>query len=351
MNSSRSRRFLITAFIVSLFFFYASAASYAQSGDNLSYTVRIDKDQPKLAHVLVAFTPADSLLYMASGAQQFPKRWAHFIKGIKAVNAAGEPVILEETPDGQWIIQGPLNQELSLSYELQLDHEAHSWSGGIDGVAYANEWGVFYTGRSLFIMNGEARKNIEVSFKIPADWKVTSPWEPVSDTGKSFSINSLTELSLSMFFAGTHDEISVKRNDFELLFALGGEAIIDEKEHFKNMAEGVFDYYIELMGGTPKPPADNPFNKVVVIVNSAGQTDGEVVGNSISLLIKKDGDQMSEVIARFIFAHEFYHLWNGKSFFPENDRSEWFKEGVTNYYTLKALHHIGYLNDDSFYRC
>jgi predicted metalloprotease with PDZ domain len=57
---------------------------------------------------------------------------------------------------------------------------------------------------------------------------------------------------------------------------------------------------------------------------------------------------MSEVIARFIFAHEFFHLWNGKSFTPYADDTEWFKEGFTNYYTLKALHHIGYLNDDSY---
>ena len=58
---------------------------------------------------------------------------------------------------------------------------------------------------------------------------------------------------------------------------------------------------------------------------------------------------MSKLISRFIFAHEFFHLWNGKSFRPyANDEAEWFKEGFTNYYTLKALHHVGFLTDESF---
>jgi predicted metalloprotease with PDZ domain len=335
------------ALLASLFLFNSNSVN-SQANDHIRYTVRIDKDQPRLARVQVAFTPADSLLHMAGGAEQFPKRWAHFVREVKAVDAHGHPIAMEATPDGQWILSDDIDKPLVLNYELHLDHEDHDWSGGIDGVAFVRDWSVFYSGRSLFIMNGDKRDTIEVHFEIPEDWKVSTPWPPLNDQATAFTITSFTELAQSMFFAGTHEEVLVKRDDFELLFALGGEAIIAQKEDFKNMAEGVFDYYIKLMGGTPRPPADNPFNKVVVIVSSADQTDGEVLGNSISILIQEDGEPMSKIIARFIFAHEFYHLWNGKSFYPENDHGEWFKEGVTNYYTLKALHNIGHLNDDIY---
>ena len=84
------------------------------------------------------------------------------------------------------------------------------------------------------------------------------------------------------------------------------------------------------------------------IINQAEQTDGEAIGNNISILLEPSGDQMSKHIARLIFAHEFFHLWNGKSFTPSGEDSEWFKEGFSNYYTLKALHRIGYLTDESF---
>lgn len=102
------------------------------------------------------------------------------------------------------------------------------------------------------------------------------------------------------------------------------------------------------MDGVPNPAPDNKFKKAVVIINSSDATDGEVIGNNISILVEKNGDKMSKMFSRFIFAHEFFHLCNGKSFSPANDETEWFKEGFTNYYTLKALHHVGFLTDETF---
>jgi predicted metalloprotease with PDZ domain len=185
---------------------------------------------------------------------------------------------------------------------------------------------------------------------LPLDWHVTTPWHLVKGTENSFTANNQTDLAQSMIFAGTHEEISIKRNEFELVFALGGDDIIAQQEDFKNLAEGVLDYYIALMGGVPNPSPDNKFTKSIVIINSYSQTDGEQIGNHISLLIEKDGDQMSKTIARFMFAHEFFHLWNGKSFWPINDEMEWFKEGFTNYYTFKSLHHIGFLDEASYFQ-
>ena len=66
-----------------------------------------------------------------------------------------------------------------------------------------------------------------------------------------------------------------KRDDFELIFALGGDDIIAQKEEFKNLASGVLDYYIALMGGIPYPSPNNKFKKSIVIINSSTLTDGE----------------------------------------------------------------------------
>ena len=48
---------------------------------------------------------------------------------------------------------------------------------GIDGVAYATDWGVFYTGRSLFILNGDEWKNITIDFIMPSEWHITTPFD------------------------------------------------------------------------------------------------------------------------------------------------------------------------------
>lgn len=348
-------KFLIkptTAIIfVSIIIFLAGLVSAAENKDqtgNISYSITIDKDNPKLAEVKVSFVPQDDILYMSAGGDQLPKRWAAFVRNLKIADAKGNPVPVEELPDAKWKINLLQKQKVILSYEIKLDHENYEWSGGIDGVAFARDWGVFYSGRTLLIFNGESRKNINVNFTLPENWKVTTPWESLKNKANSFRVNNMTELANSLIFAGTHEEISVKRKDFELVFALGGDEIISQKADFKKLAEGVLDYYIALMGGVPNPAPDNKFKKAVVIINSSGATDGEVIGNNISILVEKGGDKTSKMFSRFIFAHEFFHLWNGKSFSPANDETEWFKEGFTNYYTLKALHHVGFLTDESF---
>ncbi|MCB1022951.1 MAG: hypothetical protein KDB79_01080, partial [Acidobacteria bacterium] len=316
--------------------------------DEIKYTISIAENNPKLARVEVSFVPKDEILYMNPGGSALPKRWATFVRNLKVLDEKGNAVSVEELPDARWKLNLPQMRRVNLSYEIRLDHEEYKWPGGIDGVAFARDWGVFYTGRTLLILNGESWKDIDIEFRVPDNWKVTTPWQPVKNKHNSFKASNMAQLGDSMIFAGTHEELSLKRNGFELVFALGGEDIVSQKAEFGKLAEGVLDYYIDLMGGVPNPPPDNKFTKSVVIINSSGATDGEVIGNNISILVEKDGDKMSQLFSRLIFAHEFFHLWNGKSFRPSTDNAEWFKEGFTNYYTLKALHHVGFLTDESY---
>ena len=343
--------FLITLMVLVILFL--GCTNKIKKGDQndeaISYSIAFDSDNFKVAKVKVAFTPKDSMLFMNYGADNLEKRWATFIHNIKVVNDDGKPIELEEMPDAKWKMHVALTEKVVLTYDVHLDHEDYKWSGGIDGVAYSTDMGVFYTGRTLFIMNGEQWKNITVDFKLPTNWSVTTPWTIDKDLTDTYRVINNTDLANSMIFAGTHKELSIKRDNFELLFALGSNEIIADEADFRNLAEGVLDYYIELMGGIPEPAPDNPFKKAVVVISSStSTTDGEVIGNNISILIEKEGDQFSKTISRFIFAHEFFHLWNGKSFSPTSENAEWFKEGFTNYYTLKALHHVKFLTDESY---
>lgn len=314
----------------------------------IAYEVTIDPDNTKLAHVKMTFIPEQPVLYMTQGANQLPNRWATFVHDIRANSTNGKQISLQKLPDARWKIQSTSKEKIVVHYTLRLDHEDHKWSGGIDGAAYATEWGVFYTGRSLFVLNGEEWDRITVKYNLPESWSITTPWKSLDEAPHSFEVTNLTALMQSMFFAGKHEEVSLIRDDFELVFALGGEDIIAQKDDFKSMAQGVLDYYIELMGGVPNPSPNNKFKKSIVIINSSTMTDGEQIGNNISMLIEKDGNPMSQMISRFMFAHEFFHLWNGKSFWPTENDCEWFKEGFTNYYTLKSLYHIGFINDASY---
>jgi len=204
------------------------------------------------------------------------------------------------------------------------------------------------TARSLFVVNGEQHENVSVSFQLPDGWHVTTPWQAVDGKANQYVVASHDTLATSMFFAGTHREVSVSNGPFELLLALGGEDVTAQEQVFVDMASGVLDYYVSLMGDVPRLQSQGSAGKPVVIINQAEMTDGEAIGDNISILLEPAGGPMSQHMARLLFAHEFFHLWNGKSFFPSGEDGEWFKEGFSNFYTLKALHHIGYLDDQAF---
>ena len=195
------------------------------------------------------------------------------------------------------------------------------------------------------ILNGSYRTNIEVNIKIDDSWKLTTSWTPKPNKKHNYAVRNYEELTQSMFFAGTQEEIVINKGGFKLIIALGGDDVLAKKEYYAKMASGVLDYYEKLMKGLPKLDSST----FTVFINSWNETDGEAIGNNISILVKKDAEGMDKNIANFIFAHEFFHLWNGKSFFPKTPNTvEWFKEGFSNYYTLKALFSIGYLSEEEF---
>lgn len=319
----------------------------AAAAEDTTYTVTIPDDDHRVARVAVQLTPTDRHFYMFPGANQLPKRWSTFVRSIAATAEDGSPLALAQNDDGSWSLESLPAGAINLEYEIRLDHEDHDWSSGIDGAAYAKEHGVFYTGRALFIANGEHNNDIRVHFELPDGWQVTTPWH---QNGDGFFVTDREALSTSMLFAGTHEETRFRQGAFELALVLGGDGLESQRDELTGLAKGVLDYYTELMGGEPRIGSSTAPGRAVVIISPSAETDGEVIGNNISMLLDPNGDAMSQTIGRFIFAHEFFHLWNGKTFAPAGNDAEWFKEGFSNYYTLKALHHVGYLNDESYIR-
>lgn len=324
-------------------------ARFQNQKGKIKYSIAIDESDHRLAKVQMSFVPKDSLLYMTAGAGQLPDRWATFVHDLQVTGSGGNPIAVKDMTDALWMLPYTPKEKITVSYTVKLDHTNYEWDGGLDGVAYAVPWGVFYTGRALLLFNGAGWKDINVDFTLPRGWKVSTPWTKVAGTANSFKVVNHNALMQSMIFAGTHKELSFKEGEFELLFALGGEQVLAEEAEYKKLASGVLKYYIDLMGGLPNPSPDDVLDKALVIINVGDLTDGEIIGSNISIIIEKDGDAMAKMISRFVFAHEFFHMWNGKSFMPDDQETEWFKEGFTNYYTLKALHHVGFLDENAYF--
>ena len=323
---------------------FLTAAAQGVSSD--SYTVAFNQDNPGEVAVTATLTLENNYLKM-SAFGPMPERWSDYVYNLKASNLNGKPITLKLKDSTAWVLSGAQKAEtITISYKLRIDHEDIAWPGGIDGVAFVRPWGVLLSGRSLFVMNGTNKKNIKVQFITGQGWKVSCPWSKLNGAQNTYLVENQTQLQESLIVAGTHQEINIPNGDFNLKFVLGGDKITNKKQEYIDNAKKVLDYYVSLMGGNPIPGPNNNLSTAMVVLNQSEQIDGEVIGNHLSMFINPEGDMQSQTIGWFLFAHEFFHLWNGKTLRFTNTTTDWFKEGVSNYYTLKALNQVGIVNEE-----
>ncbi len=317
-----------------------------------SYRISVSEKNTRMLDVEAELISANNGVVRmdTNGAEQFPARWAEFVRDLHAFDESGRPIIIYELGDAKWKLDVPSGEIVCLRYKVLFDHESHKWAAGIDGVAFVRDWGIYAAGRTYLITNDSADGPVDISFTIPKDWHVTTPWLAKKGKLNSFVAENRDDLTDSMIFAGAHKEFVINKKGFELRFVLGGGELLSEESRYRSLANGVMDYYIRLMGGPPKPPAGKRFSSSVVILNPGEQTDGEVIGNNICIIVGSKSDPSSDLFAKFIFAHEFFHLWNGKSIIPKDTSDEWFKEGFTNVYAMKALIQIGAISEAELFR-
>lgn len=335
------------SFIFLLFSLTFTWAQPAEREASDRYFLTFDANDPNRIHVRALVTLEDSLLYM-SPYGPMPERWPQYIHDLIVKGPNGQSLALRRTEEGTWIVpRMEIGQKVVLSYQMALDHEEITWPGGIDGVAYRRDWGVMATGRSLFVMNGKGKRDIKVSIEAPENWNVSTSWTPEEGQWRTFRVPNMLNLQESFVVAGTHGETDITREGFTLKFVLGGEKVEEQAPRYVQVAASVMDYYIGLMGGIPKPRPGMELNQSLVLISQSEHVDGEVIGNHLSMFMDPEGSPMDQMAGWFMFAHEFFHLWNGKTLRFASTTTEWFKEGVSNYYTCKALTQTGFIDEDT----
>ena len=324
----------------------SSPFAFSSSPKADSYAISFTDAQQGVIHVEANLSLNDSLLYMSSYGP-VPDRWPQYIRNLRAIDRYGNTVLVTPRDSTAWIVEaGSSRKRITVHYDLELTHEERSWPGGIDGVAFQRDWGTMLSGRSLFVMNGQEKENLIVSYTLPAGWQLTTPWTLHATEADMYTVASLEQLQEAFLFAGTHEEIALQRDDFTLLFVLGGDAVTAQKDQYQAYAGSVLDYYIDLLGGVPQPVPGEQLDKTLVLINESTQVDGEVIGSNISMLLNPEAPPQQQLTGWLMFVHEFFHLWNGKTLHFTGNHCDWFKEGITNYYALKALHHIGLADEN-----
>ncbi len=386
---------LLTMIAAGLILVTARGPRFTANRAPTTYVVTIREASPTVAQVTATMTLQSALLFMTHEGP-YPKAYAPFVENLRVVDEAGNGLTVEPCTATQvvrcalwngwergqkWWVDAQPGTPVRLEYELSLTHEQMEWDAGLDSAAFVTDWGAYFTGRSLFVMNGrmrspfvsanlgwmegplvpseDSRRDIDVRFVLPDGWHATTPWQQVAPANLAvrhiapieFKVRDLVDLSEAMLMLGQHESFTTQREGTETRWALGGDAVIAASESLQAGAEFAQAFYTDLLGGPPIDQNRQPFERVVVIINAGGEVDGEVIGHHLSLIVDGSEDVLAlddnVVMPAHTVLHEFFHLWNGVTVASTSD-AEWFKEGLTEYYSLQAAREFGYLSQDDF---
>ena len=319
----------------------------SNSSLNHEYTISIVKENPRLAKIVAKIEPDGNIVSMNEHNEHGLKNgWATFVENVQAISESGRKLKVVAKKNSSWELQDYQEGMVTESYQVRLGHDqvVPRLTAGDNGAAYANDSGIMWAGRALFIA-GKATKDIAINFDLPKEWQVTTQWEKTKSE-HSFTVDVTRNLLYSAFFAGTHKHAEFTAGGVSLRMAFSGEYTVKVHQQIKQQVQQYFEHYGKLYR--------SPLNaNIVVVVSDASYDGGEMMGNAISLSMGPNmrvGNGLSKGTIHVI-AHEVYHSFTNNQLELGEDPPSlvWFKEGfAAEFGTFSAELRLGVLNETEF---
>lgn len=268
--------------------------------------------------------------------------------------AAGEYLRRAERCDGRRLV--PAGRELRLgradsehcvryTVDLEAASEARA-RGTVPGTVRSvspSSW--------LWLPRGRAERRVEVAFSLPADLRVSVPWEPVTGAGESsYRIPPSPEsaAALTLFGDFHYRELEVPGSVLRVSMLKNDPAL--EPDTVGAWLRAVAGDVARVYGRFP-----NPSPQIIVVPVSAERrwSDspvpfGRVVrngGEAVQFFIDADRG-LDEYLGDWTASHEFSHL-----FLPYlSSRHKWVSEGFASYYQYVVMARGGRLTEADAWR-
>ena len=319
-----------------------SCIAHAGDGKPNTYRVSIDATAWRAHVVADVWQESDVLsLFNVMAVEGLPNGQADLVEAMRATDANGAPVALENLGDGDFEVRG--KRRLHLDYIVRLEHDRYAWPAGKEEVGYRTDEGVMLTGAALFFADGDVpfADPIRVSFQLPRGWRAHTPWTAVDAT--TFDVASRRELTSNALFLGTADATTFDAGGVQLTLVLG-KRYLPAKPRFQRLLRTQLQSYFDLFGGPPRA------KRYLIVINEDASGDGGAFASSFSQCIQGDADARNEVIWGYVMAHELLHFWNGLTIVPTDWHEEWFKEGATDYLTIATLAKNGLIDEPLLFK-
>jgi predicted metalloprotease with PDZ domain len=301
------------------------------------YVVAVVAERPRVAAVTARLRPAAPGLCMTRAAADtgLTHGWATFVHDLEVRSLAGAALDARYDGAGCWHI--PTHDAVTVTYEVLLQHDRFPNEPGDDELAYAGEWGQFWTGRALFL-EGARPQTVRVRFELPDGWQVTAPWTATAkpDEFRPVDVDALLD---NGFMLGRHATRTLARPGAHVQIGLAGAGPTARAGEVAAILESALDAFTALHR---RPP---PGGELAVFVGQGRLVGGGVIGNTISMLVADEvPDELMPTLA-YIVTHEVFHLWNAHLEYADEASFYWFSEGFAEYYTFRELRAAGIWNE------
>lgn len=327
------------------------------------YEVKIDADNPRVAHVKCVLTPKVNsgtkggqkplLLSMSRfGTEWLDDGYGHYLQDLTVTHANGRTLIIEEIDKTQWAVETRNASPITLRYKVLLNHDEREWHWGRDEAPYAQDDCVFWTGYALFIV--DEVDDIELYVDVPDNWSVSTPWKRIEPDRHRFIITDQNDLMYAYLVIGEHAERLVETGaETKIVLALGGR-LKEAMDEVAQVVAALLHVYSGIFGGTPKDQllfVANPYG-------TEGYRSGGVSRRSMSILIGETLDEVNRGFWLPPVARLVCYLWNGSYIdiregtgaISFKEQEYWFCAGFTQYYSEIVSVRLGLVSETDFLR-
>ncbi|MEZ6022789.1 MAG: hypothetical protein R3C16_05110 [Hyphomonadaceae bacterium] len=269
-----------------------------------------------------------------------PEGQAESIRNLRAYGANGRTVGLNYVGEGAWETS-PGAPATRIAYRVRADHDEVDWGAGAPGkdeVGGRFDRSYFFVGHAFFLVDfGAPECPIEVTFDLPRNWVVTSPW-PMQ--GRVATAASASNLARNAFAIGMDQPSSANRGGMNVQWLIDSR-IAPIESRVGDLMNQVPSAYTAFWGAAP-------VDRLTTIFVADTISDGGAFEDSFAMRIAAPLSAADEISWSHTLGHEMMHLWLGANAIRGVDPDElyWFTEGFTDYLTIKLMRRAGLIDED-----
>ncbi len=333
MQKTKGHLFLLSLFLVIALSSLDYSVVYSQK---ISYQLEVDERDWNSFHIriMVENVNTNRLLFTMPGwrpgvyvRQDFGK----YVRNFQAFDASAHSLPVSRLNTNTWSVSNVTGHSVRVEYDV--DQTEQRMFGPVVDSTFAYVDGAM----NFMVVNDWKNLPAKVDFQVPHGWKLATAMPP-TDASFEYRVLNYEHLIDCPVYMSKFKEYYFTLNNRPFYVIFNKTAGIDVN-NLLIMIKRIADYQLKFFN---EIPFNNYFFMFYINDTNIGGS-GLEHRNSTYLSFSKQFIKENLKLTANVVAHEFFHTWNIKRFFPESfgscdykteiqSRNLWFSEGVTNYY-------------------